>query len=147
MKTNTPKAVEQWQVELDKVGFVRKLFMARKWYGGDWWFIAHQRVILLFVIIVGIFPQWFAPYDPTAEVGPSFLAPGEPPPGYELIVLETNGIQTIGDITNPEQIAAKTEFHWVSGGKSIQPGNPRSGGKDKPDSSRIQYLSIPSETI
>ena len=109
-KNDTPKIVEQWQLELDKVGFVRKLFMARKWYGADWWFIAISAVILLFVITVGIFPQWYAPYDPTAEVGPSFLKPGEPPPGYELIVLGSNNIQTIRDITSPVQITAKKNF-------------------------------------
>lgn len=107
---DTPKVVEQWQLELDKVGFIRKLFMARKWYGADWWFIVISAVILLFVVSVGLFPQWYAPYDPTAEVGPSFLKPGEPPPGYELIVLKASGVQSIRDITNPEQIAVKHNF-------------------------------------
>jgi peptide/nickel transport system permease protein len=78
-------SVPEWMLDLDRVGFVRKLFISRKWYGGDWWFVAISAVLLLFVIIVGVFPQWFAPYDPKAEVGPSLLAPRELPPGYSLI--------------------------------------------------------------
>ena len=109
-KNDTPKIVEQWQLELDKVGFVRKSFMARKWYGADWSPIAISAVILLFVITVGNSPQRYAPYDPTAEVGPSFLKPGKPPPGYELILLGSNHIQTIPDITSPVQITAKKNF-------------------------------------
>ncbi len=95
--------VEKWQIDLDKVGFFRKLVMARKWYGGDWWFILISAIILLFVIIVGIFPSLFAPYDPKAEVAPSFLAPGEPPTGYQLIVMKDSGYGSLADILNPEQ--------------------------------------------
>jgi peptide/nickel transport system permease protein len=88
---------------LDKVGFVRKLFLARKWYGGDWWFVVISAVLLIFIIIVGIFPQWFAPYDPRAEVGPSLLAPGEPPLSYMLITPVESGeirFRDIADRTN-----------------------------------------------
>ncbi|HWQ46369.1 MAG TPA: ABC transporter permease subunit [Longilinea sp.] len=93
-----PEVVQQWQLDLDKVGFVRKIFMARKWYGGDWWFVAISSILLLFVIIVGIFPQWFAPFDPRAEVGPSLLLPGELPPGFELVVLSDSGITDLSQI-------------------------------------------------
>jgi peptide/nickel transport system permease protein len=93
---------EDWQIELDRVGFVRKLFLSRKWYGGDWWFILISGIFLMIVIIVGLFPRYFAPYNPLAEVGPSFLPPGTPPPGYELIVIDTSGTKSVIDITNPE---------------------------------------------
>ena len=72
--TTKDEDVPQWLLDLDKVGFVRKIFLARKWYGGDWWFVAISAVLLIFIIIIGIFPSWFAPYDPRAEVGPSLLA-------------------------------------------------------------------------
>ncbi len=110
MKKNTKKIdvkVEKWQVELDKVGFVRKLFMARKWYGGDWWFILISAIVLLFVIILGVIPGVFAPYNPTEEVAPSFLAPGEPPAGYQLIVRADRGYASLADVINPEQAELK----------------------------------------
>jgi peptide/nickel transport system permease protein len=78
------------------------LLLARKWYGGDWWFVLISAILLLFVIIVGVFPHWFAPYDPRAEVGPALLAPGEPPSAYVLVAQKNAGIQTLRDIGNRE---------------------------------------------
>lgn len=92
------ETVPDWQLDLDKVGFVRKALLGRKWYGGDWWFVLISAIVLIFIIIVGIFPQWFAPYDPKAEVGPSLLAPGEPPPGYLLIVRQDSGVTSLKEI-------------------------------------------------
>ena len=95
--------VPEWLLDLDKVGFVRRLFLARKWYGGDWWFVVISGILLLFIIIVGIFPQWFAPYDPRTEVGPSLLAPGETPPSFLLITPVESGdirFRDIADRTN-----------------------------------------------
>ncbi len=94
----SPESVPQWQLDLDQVGLVRRLFLARKWYGGDWWFVVISAILLIFVIIVGIFPQWFAPYDPRAEVGPSLLSPGEPPAEYVLIVPRDSGIDSLRQV-------------------------------------------------
>jgi len=100
-ETTSPSAeVPEWMLDLDRVGFVRRLFLSRKWYGGDWWFVAISAVLLLFVIIVGIFPQWFAPYDPKAEVGPSLLEPGEPPSEFILVAKIEKGEITLVDIAN-----------------------------------------------
>jgi peptide/nickel transport system permease protein len=74
-----PEAIPEgatWEVELKKVGFVRRLFMARKWYGADWWFVSISSVAVLVFIIIALVPGFFAPYSPDALVGPSFLAPG-----------------------------------------------------------------------
>jgi len=90
--------VPQWQLDLDQVGFVRRIFLARRWYGGDWWFVAVSAVLLLFIIIVGIFPQWFAPHDPRAEVGPSLLAPGEPPAEYVLVAPVESAVTGIREV-------------------------------------------------
>lgn len=92
--------VQDWQLELEKVGFVRKLFLSRKWYGGDWWFVLIAGILLLAVVIVGIFPQWFAPHDPRAEVGPSLLAPGEPPADYVLVAITDSGITELRNVSD-----------------------------------------------
>ncbi len=98
-QTPEPQTVPDWQLEVDRVGFVRRLLIARKWYGGDWWFVAISAVLLIFIIIVGVVPQWFAPYDPREEVGPSLLAPGEPPSEYVLVTpadAEVSGLRDVG---------------------------------------------------
>ncbi len=100
--TTSPEAVPQWQLDLERVGFVRKALMARKWYGGDWWFVVISAILLLFIITVGVFPQLFAPYDPKAEVGPSLLAPGEAPAEYILVVPAGSGIKELRDIGNSD---------------------------------------------
>ena len=51
-ETVAAPAVPQWQVDLDRVGFVRRLLMARKWYGGDWWFVLISACLLAFVVVV-----------------------------------------------------------------------------------------------
>lgn len=101
-KQTAPEMVPEWQLELDRVGVVRRMLMARKWYGGDWWFVVISAAMLLFVIFVGIFPGWFAPYDPRAEVGPSLLAPGEPPSAYVLVGQTMAEIDSLRDISSSE---------------------------------------------
>lgn len=97
--------IPQWQRDLERVGLVRRALMARKWYGADWWFVAISAVLLLFVIIVGIFPQVFAPYDPRAEVGPSLLAPGEAPADYVLLARTDRNITSLRDVgTNKHKV-------------------------------------------
>ncbi len=91
-------SVPEWQLELDKVGFVRKLFLARKWYGGDWWFVLISAILLIFIITVGVFPQWFAPFDPKEEVGPSLLGPGERAPGLMVLVGSSSDAQSFADV-------------------------------------------------
>ena len=92
----------EWLLELEKVGFVRRLLMARKWYGGDWWFVLFSAILLLFFIFVGVFPQWFAPHDPRAEIGPSLLAPGEPPSAYVLVTRVEQGEVELLDISSKD---------------------------------------------
>jgi peptide/nickel transport system permease protein len=81
----TSVEVPQWQQDLDQVGFVRRLFLARRWYGADWWFVAIGLALLVFIFSMAFFPGFYAPYDPREEVGPGLLAPGEPPPSFVLV--------------------------------------------------------------
>jgi peptide/nickel transport system permease protein len=95
--------VPEWQLELDRVGFVRRMLLARKWYGGDWWFVVVSAILLLFIITVGVFPQWFAPYNPRAEVGPSLLPPGESPSEYILVAQIEAGVTELMDVAGRDQ--------------------------------------------
>jgi peptide/nickel transport system permease protein len=97
-----PETIPDWQKDLERAGFVRRLLRARKWYGGDWWFVLFSSILLIFVIIVGVVPQLFAPYNPKAEVGPSLLAPGEVPSGYQLLVSADSGVESLKAIATPK---------------------------------------------
>ncbi len=94
--------VPQWQQDLGQVGLVRRLLLARKWYGGDWWFVLLSAILLLGILALGIAPQVFAPYDPKAEVGPSLLSPGETPNIYVLIVRQGQEGTTLREIGGRE---------------------------------------------
>ena len=87
-----------WEGDLKKVGFVRRILNARKWYGADWWFVAISAVLVTIFIVIAIVPFLFAPYAPDVQVGPSFLAPGEYPPVPVLVVPITSTVNTLGDL-------------------------------------------------
>jgi peptide/nickel transport system permease protein len=106
-----------WDVELEKVGFVRRILNARKWYGADWWFVAVAGVMVVAFIIIAIVPGLFAPYSPDAQVGPGFLAPGEYPPVPVLILPTTSSATNLKDLA----VAAgqpRPIFALVQGGNS-----------------------------
>ena len=108
-------AVPEWQLELDKVGFFRRLLLARKWYKGDWWFVLISGFLLAGIIIVGVFPQWFAPHDPRKEVGPSLLGPGEETPTFILLVDHTSDATSFADIAE-----VKNKIGYTMGSQSTQ---------------------------
>ncbi len=93
---------ETWQEDLQKVGFVRRLFQARKWYGADWWFVTISAVMVLGFIFVALFPQLLAPYSFDDIVGTSFLAPGEYPEIPVLITRTDSSIETLRDLAVAE---------------------------------------------
>lgn len=87
-----------WEVELEKVGFVRRILNGRKWYGADWWFVVISAAFVVILIGVALFPGLVAPYRPDALVGPSFLAPGTYPPIPVLVVPATSSYQMLKDL-------------------------------------------------
>lgn len=74
-----------WQKDLDQAGFVRRLLLARRWFGADWWFAVFSGVLLLFIFSVGVFPGLYSKYDPREQVGQSLLPPGEQPQNFVLV--------------------------------------------------------------
>jgi peptide/nickel transport system permease protein len=96
---------ESWQEDLQKVGFVRRLFQARKWYGADWWFVAISALMVLGFIFVALFPQLLAPHSFDDIVGTSFLAPGEYPELPVLITRTDSPVESLRDLAVPEDTA------------------------------------------
>jgi peptide/nickel transport system permease protein len=90
--------MEPWREDLRKVGFVRRLFQARRWYGADWWMVAISAAMVLVFIILALFPGLFAPYASDEIVGTSFLGPGEFPAVPVLIVPVDSSIATLRDL-------------------------------------------------
>ena len=73
-QSETISETQDWENELERVGFVRRIFLARRWYGADWWFVAISTVMVIGFIVVALFPGLFAPHKPDEIVGPRFLA-------------------------------------------------------------------------
>jgi peptide/nickel transport system permease protein len=87
-----------WEAELKRVGLVRRIFMARRWYGADWWFVILSSIAVAGFIVVALFPGLFAPYSPYALVGPSFLAPGAQVDLPILVVLKDSPVKELKDL-------------------------------------------------
>lgn len=94
----TPVESPTWEAELQKVGFVRRIFMARRWYGADWWFVSISTVMVIAFIVIALFPGLFAPYSPDGLVGPRFLAPGEQPAVPVLILPANSPVNELKDL-------------------------------------------------
>jgi peptide/nickel transport system permease protein len=92
---------EEWQVELEHVGLIRRGLNARKWYGADWWFVVISGVMVVIFIALALFPSFFAPYLPDQIVGPPLLAPGEKPPTPMLIVKVDSPVKSLQDLAVP----------------------------------------------
>lgn len=107
-----PGQVADWELELQKVGIVRRMLRARKWYGTDWWFVAISSVMVVAFMVVAAFPQWFASHDPLVQVGPRLLAPGELPEQEILVVPVDGSITSIADferdVRTPVAVAQET---------------------------------------
>jgi len=107
-----PGQVADWELELQRVGIVRRMLRARRWYGTDWWFVAISSVMVLAFLILAAFPQVFASHDPLVQVGPRLLSPGELPE-QEILVLPVGSEFTAiadfeRDVRTPLAVAADT---------------------------------------
>lgn len=91
------EAKPEWKQDLEQIGIWRRLLLSRKWYGADWWFVAFSGLLLVFILSLAVFPGFYAPYDPRAEVGPGLLAPGESPPTFVLLGRQ-GGVQQLDDL-------------------------------------------------
>jgi peptide/nickel transport system permease protein len=87
-----------WEGELKKIGFFRRFFMGRHWYGADWWFVVISSIAVIASIVLAIAPGLFAPYTADELVGPRFLAPNEVPSLSILIVPVSSSINELSEL-------------------------------------------------
>lgn len=111
-----PRTEPDWEEELARVGFVRRMLRARRWYGADWWFVAISGVMVAFFIVLALFPGMIAPYAPDEQVGSRFLAPGEQPDVPLLVVPAGSTIATLEDLaTGPDSEVSRPPIGVVRG--------------------------------
>jgi peptide/nickel transport system permease protein len=96
-----PVEPQTWEVDLQKVGLVRRILNARKWYGADWWFVTISAIMVVGFIFIAIFPQWVAPYSPDQLVGPRFLAPGAHPALPILVFTTGSSLNSLKELAVP----------------------------------------------
>jgi peptide/nickel transport system permease protein len=96
--TEVKSGTKTWQGDLQRVGYVRRLLMARKWYGADWWFVFISSIMVLAFIFVAIFPNLLAPFAFDQIVGTSFLAPGEYPDVPVLITRTDSNVSKLVEL-------------------------------------------------
>ncbi|MBI5927916.1 MAG: ABC transporter permease [Chloroflexi bacterium] len=71
---------------------------ARRWHGADWWLAMISGLILVLFIIIGIIPEYLAPYVYDVEAGPARLGPREVPANYILITRVELPYENFADI-------------------------------------------------
>jgi peptide/nickel transport system permease protein len=96
-----PAEAETWELDLERVGLVRRILNGRRWYGADWWFVGISALMVVAFIVVALFPAVFAPYQPDQLVGPRFLAPGAHPALPVLVVLKDSSTNSLKDLAVP----------------------------------------------
>jgi peptide/nickel transport system permease protein len=97
----TRAEAETWELDLERVGLVRRILNGRRWYGADWWFVGISAIMVVAFIVVALFPAVFAPYQPEQLVGPRFLAPGAHPALPVLVVPKDSAINDLKDLAVP----------------------------------------------
>lgn len=71
----------------------------RRWYGIDWYLAMGSSFFLVIFLVMGIIPEYLAPYEYNEEVGPKFVSPGEEPPEFVLIMRSDLPFRTFEDIS------------------------------------------------
>ncbi len=75
---------------------VRWFLANAKWHGAEWWITIFGGVLLVLIILMTLFAQQLAPYDPIKFVGAPFTRPGG---RQSIVVLEsTQAIQGLDDL-------------------------------------------------
>jgi hypothetical protein len=87
----------------------RTVRQSRRWHGADWWLAVISALILVMFVIVGIVPEYLAPYTYNDEAGPARLGPGEVPAHYILITRTELPYENFVDIGNNLETGERIE--------------------------------------
>lgn len=136
-------ARNDWEEELARVGLVRRALMARRWYGPDWWFVVIGGSIVIFLSLVALFPGWFAPHDPRANVGPRNLAPGETPAVEVFLSRVDSGVNSLADLAT----GGRESFGVVIGAPSSQIARDAAAGLEEEHGVRIRLRIVRFDTL
>lgn len=77
----------------NRFNLFRWFFSNAKWHGTEWWITIFGGVLLVLIILMTLFADQLAPYDPIKFVGAPFSRPGAK---QSVVVLEGN--DTIADV-------------------------------------------------
>jgi peptide/nickel transport system permease protein len=90
------EAIEQQEIPLPRFSPVAWFLNNAKWHGAEWWITIFGGVLLVAIILMTIFADELAPYDPIKFVGAPFTRPGAQ---QSVVVLEGNdSIQSVQDL-------------------------------------------------
>ena len=90
------EAIEQQEISLPRFSPVAWFLNNAKWHGAEWWITIFGGVLLVAIILMTIFADELAPYDPIKFVGAPFTRPGAQ---QSVVVLEGNdSIQSVQDL-------------------------------------------------
>jgi peptide/nickel transport system permease protein len=127
----TKPETKTWQDDIQRVGFVRRLLMARKWYGADWWFVLISSIMVLAFMFVALFPKLLAPFAFDQIVGTSFLAPGEYPDVPVLIVRNDSTVEKLVDLAVPADSSTRASIGVIQGSPAAIAVNEQSKSLDE----------------
>jgi peptide/nickel transport system permease protein len=91
-----PAGPEIWIDE--DIGFMRRLWRGRKWYGAEWYITVFGGMVLVLVTILTLAAPLISPYDPNDFVAAQFIPPGG---GQQALLIRAGDFPDV-DIENLE---------------------------------------------
>jgi peptide/nickel transport system permease protein len=80
----------------NRFSFVHWFLTNAKWYGAEWWVTLFGAGLVILIILMTLFADKLAPYDPIKFVGAPFARPGERQ--WVIVLQENESIQGLNDL-------------------------------------------------
>jgi peptide/nickel transport system permease protein len=92
----------------NRFSFVHWFLTNAKWYGAEWWVTLFGAGLVILIILMTLFADKLAPYDPIKFVGAPFTRPGERQ--WVIVPQENESIQGLNDLPRYRVgVVAKTQ--------------------------------------